>query len=147
MPIVNFFLVPGAFDDEPVRQLLKEASIFYVETLYPGMDPLPLDRVRAFVTLISPGHWATAGVPVSEGGEIAPFFTCLALEGRPQEQLERLMAGFTDLIEQHLHCRRGAVRGQILSIDPAHWSIGGEPASRMRANEAQLRREGGRQGH
>ena len=146
MPIVNFFLVPGAHDDVSVRQLLTEASHFYVETLYPGMDPLPLDRVRAFVTLISPGHWATAGVPVSEGGEIAPFFTCLALDGRPQEQLERLMTGFTDLIERHLQCRRGAVRGQILSIDPAHWSIGGEPASRMRANETQLRRKGGLQG-
>lgn len=146
MPIVNFFLVPGAFDDTSVQRLLKEASLFYVETLYPGMDPLPLDRVRAFVTLISPGHWATAGVPVSDGGEIAPFFTCLALEGRPEEQLQRLMAGFTDLIEEHLGCRRGAVRGQVIAIDPAHWSIGGEPASRTRANETQLRRNGGLQG-
>lgn len=139
MPIVNFYLVPEQYDEAAVQSLLRQSSHFYVETLYPGIDPLPLDRVRAFVTPIFPAYWATAGQLVSEGGEPAPFFTCLTLLGRPDEQLARLLAGFTDLVEQHLRCRRGAIRGQVIPINPAHWSIGGETAGALRGNEAALR--------
>lgn len=142
MPIIQLYLAEGAHDDAAIGALLRDVSHFYAETFYPGVDPLPLDRVRAFVTLVAPGYWATAGVLIAEGGEPAPYFTCLALAGRPVEQLQRLLAGCTDRIAHHLGCRRGAIRGQVFSIDPAHWSIGGEPASLLRSGEAALRRAG-----
>jgi len=139
MPIVNFHLVEGQYSDEAIAQLLCEASAFYVATLYPDVVPPPLGRVRAFVTLVQPQRWATGGTLVSQGGVSAPYFTCLALSGRPLEQLHRLMAGFTDLIVRNLHCPTDVVRGQVLSVDPTLWSIGGQPASDVRSNETALR--------
>ncbi|MFM6854084.1 MAG: 4-oxalocrotonate tautomerase [Sphingopyxis sp.] len=139
MPIVNFHLIDGRHDDAAIGRLLVAASHFYVETLYPGQNPPPLDRVRAFVTPVVPGHWATAGVLASDGGADAPYFTCLTLAGRPVEQLHRLISGFTDLLVAHLACARASVRGQVLPIDPAHWGIGGAPASAVRQDEAALR--------
>jgi len=139
MPIVNFHLVADRYVDAAIGRLLTDATHFYVETLYPSVSPAPLDRVRAFVSLVQPQHWATSGVLVSDGGEPAPYFTCLALSGRPEEQLHRLMAGFTNLLVKHLGCAPGLVRGQVISIDPVHWSIGGKPASEVRINEVGLR--------
>lgn len=139
MPIVNFHLVENSHGDAELSRLLIEASHFYVETLYPGVSPPPLDRVRAFVTPVPAHYWATAGQLVSEGGENAPFFTCLALSGRPDQQLHDLMAGFTDLIVKHLKVDVRQVRGQVISIEPEHWSIGGVPASIKRSDEASLR--------
>ena len=139
MPIVNFHLVQGQHSDQAIAMLLEEASHFYVKTMYPGLESPPLDRIRTFVTLVSPDHWATAGTLISAGGETAPYFTCLALADRPIEQLHELMRGFTDLVERHLGCRRMTIRGQVVSIDPARWSIGGEPASAVRGSEAKLR--------
>lgn len=143
MPIVQFHLVEGRQSDAEIGQLLEEASVFYAETLYGDVTPLPLDRVRAFVTLHRPQHWATAGVLASTGAKDAPYFTCLALSGRPQEQLHRLLAGFTDLVVRHCHCEKAQVRGQVMSIAPENWAIGGQPASMVRAGEAQLRANGG----
>src|SRR3546814_5281752 len=108
----------------------------------PSVSPLPLDRVRAFVTLHRPQHWATAGVLAANGGADAPYFTCLALAGRPEEQLHNLLRGFTDLVEKYCGCERGRVRGQVISIEPQDWSIGGEPASAVRAGEAGRRARG-----
>lgn len=142
MPIVQFHLVEGRQTDEAIGALLQDASRFYAETLYPQISPLPLDRVRAFVTLHRPQHWATAGITAAEGGADAPYFTCLALDGRPVEQLHQLLAGFTDLVERHCHCERAQVRGQVISIAPEHWSIGGVPASTVRAGEAASRAKG-----
>src|SRR3546814_20272899 len=80
--------------------------------------------------------WATAGVLAANGGDDAPYFTCLALAGRPEEQLHNLLRGFTDLVEKYCGCERGRVRGQGISIEPKDWSIGGEPASAVRTGEA-----------
>src|SRR3546814_4532736 len=93
---LQFHLVEGRQTDASIGGLLEEATRFYAETLYPTVSPLPLDRVRAFVTLHRPQHWATAGVLAANGGADAPYFTCLALAGRPQEQLHNLLRGFTD---------------------------------------------------
>lgn len=142
MPIVQFYLADRVHDDAAIGALLRDVSHFYAETFYPGINPLPLDRVRAFVTFVAPTHWATAAVLIEDGGEPAPYFTCLALAGRPDEQLQRLLSGCTDLVERHLGCRRGAIRGQVISIDPAHWSIGGQSASVLRSGEAALRQAG-----
>lgn len=142
MPIVTFHLVEGQHSDAAIGQLLVEASQFYCDTLYAGVVPRPIERVRAFVIFVKPQHWATAGELVSAGGSGAPYFTCLALSGRPAAQLQDLLAGFTDLLERHLDCDRGAIRGQVISIDPQHWSIGGNPASAVRHTEATLRAGG-----
>jgi len=139
MPIVEFHLVAGQQPDGAIRALLEDASRFYAETFYPETTPPPVDRVRAFVTLHAPDHWATGGRLVAEGGGHAPWFRCLALAGRPAEQLEALMRGMTDRVARHCGCARGLVRGQLVPVDPAHWSIAGEPASRLRADEIRHR--------
>lgn len=142
MPIVTFHLVEDAYEQSAVGRLLVEASEFYIDTLYPGVSPRPIERARAFVTFARPQFWATAGKLVSDGGASAPFFTCLALAGRPADQLAQLLSGFTDLVERHLCCDRALIRGQVIEIDPAHWSIGGTVASTVRSGEAQLRAAG-----
>ncbi|QTH24790.1 MULTISPECIES: 4-oxalocrotonate tautomerase [Sphingomonadaceae] len=142
MPIVEFHLTEGRQSDDDIGALLEQSTDFYVRTLYPAVDPLPLDRVRAFVSLHRPQHWATAGVLASDGGADAPYFTCLALAGRPQEQLHALLRGFTDLIVMHCSCERRHVRGQVISIAPENWCIAGEPASMVRAGETERRAQG-----
>lgn len=139
MPIVTFHLVEGQHSDAAIGQLLVEASHFYCDTLYAGVVPRPIERVRAFVNFVKPQHWATGGQLVSAGSGCAPYFTCLALAGRPAAQLQDLLAGFTDLLERHLDCDRSAIRGQLISIDPEHWCIGGKPASQIRAGEFAIR--------
>jgi phenylpyruvate tautomerase PptA (4-oxalocrotonate tautomerase family) len=139
MPIVQFHLVETAHDAAAVAALLKAASHFYAATLYPDLDPPPLDRVRAFVTETPPHLWATAGKLVSEGGLPAPYFTCLALAGRPAEQLRALMEGMTGLIALHLGVDRSLVRGMLIPIDPDNWFIGGQPASLARKSEVEAR--------
>lgn len=141
MPVVHFHLIEGQHTDDAIGALLVGASHFYAETLYADVTPLPLDRVRAFATFSGPQHWATAGVLISDGGHDAPYFTCLTLAGRPIEQLHRLLAGFTDLIVTHLACERARVRGQVVPLDPVNWSIGGVPASAIRAAEIARRND------
>jgi phenylpyruvate tautomerase PptA (4-oxalocrotonate tautomerase family) len=139
MPIVQFYLVETAHDPSAIAALLKAASHFYATTLYPELDPLPLDRVRAFVSATPPHLWASAGMLISEGGLPAPYFTCLALAGRPAEQLRQLMEGMTGLIVEHLAVERTLVRGMLIPIDPDHWFIGGQPASLARKSEVRAR--------
>jgi phenylpyruvate tautomerase PptA (4-oxalocrotonate tautomerase family) len=139
MPIVQFHLVETAYDADALAALLKAASHFYAAMLYPELDPLPLDRVRAFVSETPPHLWASAGKLVSEGGLPAPYFTCLALAGRPAEQLHGLMEGMTGLIVEHLGVERSLVRGMLVPIDPDHWFIGGHPASLARKSEVEAR--------
>lgn len=139
MPIVQFHLVADHYPDSAIAALLEEASTFYVDTLYPTLDPRPIERVRAFVSPVPAEHFATGGRLVSLGGTAAPYFTCLSLEGRPVEQLQALLAGFTDLIERHLRCDRATIRGTVVEIAPAFWSIGGVPASQARDTEKALR--------
>ncbi len=142
MPIIQFHLVQGVYPDSEIADLLAEASSAYVRLLYPTVEPPPLDRVRAFVTFCAPQYWATAGHLVSQGGTPAPYFTCVALSGRPQEQLNSLLSVFTDLIERYCKCERSLIRGHIISSDPAHWSIGGIPASDVRRDETASRAGG-----
>lgn len=138
MPIVTFHLVEQRHDDATIARLLIDASHLYSEIL-----SSPMERVRAFVSFSAPQHWAVAGKLVADGQDEAPYFTCLALAGRPVEQHHALLRGFTDLVVQHLGCRRDLVRGQVIPIDPDNWAIGGEPASFMRAAEVAARAAAG----
>lgn len=142
MPVLQFHLVTSAYRPEAIAALIENASYFYAGALYPEMEQPPVDRVRAFVSDVSPDHWATGGVQVSRGGVPAPYFTCLSLKGRPADQLKHLMSGLTDLIARHLACEARLVRGQLIEIEPAHWFIAGSPASEARAAEITARVKG-----
>lgn len=95
-----------------------------------------------FITDVAPDQWATGGRQVSKGGLAAPYFTCIAMKGRPPERLNEMMSGFTNLIVKHLGCDRAAVRGRLIEIEPEHWFIAGQPASDMRAAEIAARQAG-----
>ena len=142
MPVAQLFLVSSEYDPAAIAALLQEASAFYAAALYPEMEHAPVERVRLFVTDIAPQHWATGGVPVSQGGKAAPYFTCIAMKGRTAERINAMMAGFTDLIVRHLGCDPALVRGRLIEIEPEHWFISGTPASQTRAAEIAARQAG-----
>lgn len=139
MPVLEIHLIEDRHEDAAVSALLCDASQLYVDILYSDMDPRPISRARAFATLHSMQHWATGGQLAHDGGGDAPYFTCLTLAGRPSDQLERLLEGMTALIVQHLKVDISSVRGRIIPIDPAHWSIGGTVASIARKAEVDSR--------
>lgn len=141
MPILEVHLIADRHLDADVSALLQNASELYVQILYPDMDPRPIERARAFATFHKEPHWATGGVLAGEGGADAPYFTCLTLAGRPVEQLQDLLSGMTELIVHHLGGEKAGVRGRIIPIDPAHWSIAGIAASAVRKLEIDRRIE------
>lgn len=130
MPILEVHLVEGAHPAAQVAELLTRLSARYAEVL-----ESPLERIRAYVTLHRPEHWATGGV----AGVEAPYFTAMVLDGRPAEQRRRLLGAFTDIIVDTLGVDRRAVRGRIIPVSPDDWAIGGVPASAVRAGEIAAR--------
>lgn len=142
MPVAQLYLVTSAYSEQAIADLLTEASSFYASALYPEMAAPPIERVRIFATAVDPAHWATGGVSVKQGGTPAPYFTCIAMKGRPAEQLDAMMAGFTDLIVRHLGCDIAMIRGRLIEIEPEHWFISGVSASQARAAEIAARKAG-----
>lgn len=134
MPILEYHLTAGAHRDDDIAELLLASSRLYAEAL-----GSPIERVRVTVTAHAPQHVAVGGRLVSEGGANAPYFHFLVLEGRPIEQCQALIAGFTDLVERILKVDRRAVRGGCWPIPATHWGIGGTPASALRSVEIQAR--------
>ena len=63
----------------------------------------------------------------------APYFEFSVLDGRPLDQRQRLLGGFTELMVEILEVDRALVRGQCKRVSPEEWSIGGQPASELRA--------------
>lgn len=135
MPVAQIYLVAEAYPPQAIADLLAEASAFYAAALYPEMETPPIERVRIFISDVAPEHWATGGKPVSQGGAAAPYFSCIAMKGRPADRINAMMAGFTDLIVRHLGCPASMVRGRLIEIEPEHWFIAGQPASTIRASE------------
>lgn len=142
MPVAQLYLVTREYDADAIAALLTEASGFYAAALYPEMETPPVERVRIFITDVAPDHWATGCKQVSQGGAPAPYFSCIAMKGRPVERLNAMMAGFTDLIVRHLGCPANMVRGRLIEIEPEHWFIAGQPASQTRAAEIAARKAG-----
>lgn len=139
MPIAQIFLPRNSFGDDAIGAMILEASAYYARTLYPDTVPPPIERVRFFAVLVEPQHWAAGGQLASNGGESAPYFTCLAMTGRSVEQHHALLAGITEIIARHLHCDARQIRGQILTVEPDNWGIGGTPASIARRAEVEAR--------
>ena len=134
MPVLEFHLVEGHYSDAQCERLLVESSKLYAEVM-----KTPLERVRVFIQLHAPQRFATGGVLVSKGGASAPVFHFIALEGRPMEERQRLLAGFTDLCVDILGAERNLVRGGCWRIGAEDWGIGGQSASLLRAAEVQAR--------
>lgn len=130
MPIVEVHLVEGAHTPDQHAELLTALSARYAEVL-----DSPLPRIRAYLTLHRPEHWATGG----QAGVEAPYFTAIVLEGRPVEQRQRLLAAFTDVLVDVLGVDRGLVRGRIIRVHPDDWAIAGVPASAARCTEIAAR--------
>lgn len=130
MPIVEVHLLEGAHTAAQHTALLDALSRRYAEVL-----DSPLERIRAFLVLHRPEHWATGG----EAGVEAPYFTALVLEGRPAEQRHRLLGAFTDVLVDVLRVERSLVRGRIVPVHPDDWGIGGVPASAARRTEISAR--------
>ncbi len=134
MPILEFHLTAGAHRDDDIAELLLAASRLYAEGL-----ASPIERVRVVVNVHAPQHMAVGGQLLSEGGSQAPYFHFLALEGRPVEQCQALITGFTDLLERILKVDRRQVRGGCWTVPPQFWGIARTPASVLRAAEVQAR--------
>ncbi len=134
MPILTIHLADGCYSDAQCERLLAETSRFYAESL-----KSPIERVRVFVEAYAAKRIAVGGVSVEAGAEHAPYFHFLVLEGRPVEERQRLLVGFTDLIVDILGVRRECVRGGCWPISPENWAIGGVPASVLRAAEVAAR--------
>lgn len=136
MPVVNFHLVEGLATPQQESALLKSAAQLYCEVLN-----APVDRVRAFITRHAPERFLVAGQLVAESGLHAPVFDFIVLEGRPIDERQRLLAGFTDIIVKVLGVDPGLVRGSCTRVHPEDWAIGGRPASELRADEVRARAE------
>ena len=135
MPILNFHLVRGQHDAARVETLLVKASELFAAVL-----ECPIERVRVFVTEHAPNLFCVGGKLVSQSEQVAPYFSFIVLEGRPQDHRERLLRGFTDLVVEILGAPRANVRGGIVPVAPSDWSIGGTLASALRQGEIEARR-------
>lgn len=134
MPILEYRLTEGRHTDQQVAELLLASARLYAEVL-----KSPIERVRVVAHMHKPQHAVVAGQLVSEGGPPAPYFHFLVLEGRPVEECQRLISGFTDLVVGTLGVDRSLVRGGCWPIPPQYWGIAGTPASVMRAQEIAAR--------
>ncbi len=134
MPILEYHLTDGQYTDAQCEKLLVESSKLYAKIL-----KSPMDRVRVVIHQHKPSMVAVAGVLMNKGGNSAPFFFFLALLGRPVEERQALLTGFTDLVVEILGAERSVVRGGCWTIPPEDWSIGGTPASVLRAAEVKAR--------
>lgn len=135
MPIVNFHLIENSNQAEHEKQLLEKAAQFYAEVL-----KSPVERVRAYITYHKDAHLYVSGDLYSNNQLNAPYFEFIVLEGRPLEERQKLLLGFTDLLVSALGVDQKLVRGQCRRVDPDDWAIGGIPASSMRKAEIDARR-------
>jgi 4-oxalocrotonate tautomerase family enzyme len=141
MPILNYHLVEGQFDQRSMERLLLESSRFFAEVLR-----CPVERVRVFITLHRPELFAAGGQLCSSSGTKAPYFTLTLLEGRSLEDRHKLLRGLTDIVVDVLEVDRAWVRGGITLVHPENWAIAGEPASIARQAEIRAREAGARGG-
>jgi len=137
MPVLHIHLSRGQHQAASVGELLLACSHLFAEVL-----EAPLDRVRVFACEYDPAQVCQGGQLVSAGAPPAPYFSFVVLQGRSLEERQRLLAGFTDLIVEHLGVERSRVRGSVQTIAPDDWAIGGQPASRLRQAEISARAVG-----
>jgi phenylpyruvate tautomerase PptA (4-oxalocrotonate tautomerase family) len=123
MPILGVHLVEGMHTPSQHAELLVAMSRRYAE-----VTEVPLDRVRAHVTLHRPELWANGGIPAD--GRSAPYFMAVLLADRPAELRRRLLGALTDLLVDVLGVDRRLVHGEIVPVQPDDWAVGGVSATR-----------------
>lgn len=132
MPIAHFHLVDPTPGQQ--RRIITQATRIYAEAF-----DSPADRIRIFIQSYPATAVGVGGVPVSDGATQAPFFTALAMGGRPVGQRHRVLKEFTAMLAEVLDVDPATVRGHVVDINPENWGIGGEPASVLRAAEIAAR--------
>jgi phenylpyruvate tautomerase PptA (4-oxalocrotonate tautomerase family) len=132
MPVLEVHLVDGLHTPAQHAELLVALSTRYAE-----VTDVPLDRVRAHVTLHRPELWANGGIPAD--GRSAPYFTAVLFSDRPTELRRRLLGALTDLIVDVLGVDRRLVHGEVVPVHPDDWAIGGVPGGTSRRPVAATR--------
>jgi len=125
MPVLEVHLVEGLHTSAQHAELLVAMSTRYAE-----VTDVPLDRVRAHLTLHRPELWANGGIPAD--GRSAPYFTAVVFADRPADLRRRLLGALTDLLVDVLGVDRRLVHGEIVPVQPADWATGGVSAADAR---------------
>jgi phenylpyruvate tautomerase PptA (4-oxalocrotonate tautomerase family) len=125
MPVLEVHLVEGLHTSAQHAELLVAMSTRYAE-----VTDVPLDRVRAHVTLHRPELWANGGIPAD--GRSAPYFTAVLFADRPADLRRRLLGALTDLLVDVLGVDRRLVHGEVIPVQPADWATGGVSAAGAR---------------
>jgi len=135
MPVMQIHITRGCHAPSKVEELLVRCSHHFAQVL-----ECPVDRIRVYAIEHPPERCCVGGKLVSDGGTVAPYLSFVLMEGRPDATKHKLMAGFTDLIEEILKVPRGVIRGGIVPVAPEDWSIAGVPASEVRQAEIDARK-------
>jgi 4-oxalocrotonate tautomerase len=136
MPIMTIHLMADRYADPTLASLMRRCAAHYAEVLRS-----PMERIRVAVVEHRPETFFVDGATGAEGADDAPHFDYVVLAGRPQQEIEELMTGFTDIVEDELGVPRARIRGACRPVAPEHWGIGGEMASVKRAAEVTARAE------
>ncbi len=143
MPVANLHVLAG-HPRESLKNWVRETSRALSDIL-----AAPADRLEVWVTEIDPELWGISGNPASEvlahtprrEAEI-PFIKMILMEGRPVEQLHRVIAELTAITARLLDADAEHIRVHIEHAHPDRWGIGGVPASIRRAAELAARQAG-----
>jgi phenylpyruvate tautomerase PptA (4-oxalocrotonate tautomerase family) len=126
MPVLGVHLVQGMHTPAQHAELLVAMSTRYAE-----VTEVPLERVRAYVTLHRPELWANGGIPAD--GRSAPYFTAAVFTDRPADVRRRLLGALTDLVVDVLGVDRRLVHGEVVPVRTEDWVVGGAAARRVAA--------------
>ena len=138
MPILHIHLVEDQYSDEQTRRLLLDCADFFAQTINS-----PVERTRVFAHMHLAQRVAVGGQLMSDKPARAPYFEFVTLQGRPVEERQALLTGFTRILVETLGVDGALVRGACWPVEPENWGIGGVPASVLRAREiAQRQSEG-----
>ncbi len=138
MPLVTYHLVDDQLTDYQSEKLLLKGAQLYAEVL-----DSPVERVRSLINTYPAKRALVGGRVLFEGEQGAPYFEFIVLAGRPDEQIKRLMSGFTDLLVETLGIDRSLIRGRCIRVSPEDWGIAGQSASELRAKEIEARKVAG----
>lgn len=128
------------------RPALRQAVANVAAALSTVLDTSP-DRIAVWVNEIDPELWLINGKPAAEvlddwpRAEVEmPFVHVSLIEGRPKNLLMHLNREITDGIAHALGTNPDRIRVVVHLVMDDLWSIGGVPASVVRAEEAAARR-------
>jgi 4-oxalocrotonate tautomerase family enzyme len=134
MPLIQIDLMEG-HQPEVHRELIERCTALYAATV-----EAPIERFRANVNVVPATQWGLGGVAGAE--LVSPLIRISLMAGRPPELLRTLMADMSALVASILAIPVAQTRVFLTEIPPAHWGIGGVPASEVRGAEIAARAAG-----